>query len=389
MDARTPASLPIDSIIIGERHRRDLGDIAELAASIAEVGLLQPIAVTFDGHLIAGERRLRAVELLGWKTIPYTPIPINLGQIVRGEFAENTCRKDFTLSEAVAIKRALEPLERAKAKERMVAAHASPEKFSEQAKGNALDKVATVAGVHRTTLAKAEAVVDAAEAEPEKFGPLLEQMDRTGRVNGVYRRLKIARQAEAIRAEPPPLPGNGPYRVIVADVPWPYEKRDEDPSQRGALPYLTGSLADICKLPVPSIAAPDCILWFWVTNHHLREAFTVLDAWGFEQRTILTWVKDKMGCGDWLRGQTEHCLMCIRGKPIVTLTNQTTVLHAPVRGHSVKPVEFYDLVEPLCPAPRYADLFSRYRHNDKWDCHGDEAPPHPLDISPCLRRAAS
>ena len=375
MDARTPASLPIDSIIIGERHRRDLGDIAELAASIAEVGLLQPIAVTFDGHLIAGERRLRAVELLGWKTIPYTPIPINLGQIVRGEFAENTCRKDFTLSEAVAIKRALEPLERAKAKERMVAAHASPEKFSEQAKGNALDKVATVAGMHRTTLAKAEAVVDAAEAEPEKFGPLLEQMDRTGRVNGVYRRLKIAKQAELIRAEPPSLPGIGPYRVIVADVPWPYEVRDEDPSRRGVRPYATMSIADIRATKVSDIAHEDCILWLWVTNHHMREAYELLCAWGFDPKTILTWAKDKMGMGDWLRGQTEHCIMAVRGKPVVTLTNQTTLLHAPVRGHSVKPVEFYDLVESLCPAPRYADLFSRYRHNDKWDCHGDEAPP--------------
>ena len=414
MDARTPASLPIDSIIIGERHRRDLGDIAELAASIAEVGLLQPIAVTFDGHLIAGERRLRAVELLGWKTIPYTPIPINLGQIVRGEFAENTCRKDFTLSEAVAIKRALEPLERAKAKERMVAAHASPEKFSEQAKGNALDKVATVAGVHRTTLAKAEAVVDAAEAEPEKFGPLLEQMDRTGRVNGVYRRLKIAKQAELIRAEPPSLPGIGPYRVIVADVPWPYEVRDEDPSRRGVRPYATMSIADIRATKVSDIAHEDSILWLWVTNHHMREAYELLRAWDFEPKTILTWAKDKMGMGDWLRGQTEHCIMAVRGKPVVTLTNQTTLLQAPMRGHSVKPKEFYDLVEKLCPAPRYADLFSRYRHNDKWDCHGDEAPPgeawatpfdYPkldesapkpeppppddgLDIPSCVRRAA-
>src|SRR5262245_12970959 len=112
------ASLPIDSIITGERHRRDLGDIEALAASIAEVGLLQPIAVTFDGHLIAGERRLRAVKLLGWKSVPYTQIPLNLDQIVRGEFAENTQRKDFTLSEAVAIKRALEPMEKAAAKER-------------------------------------------------------------------------------------------------------------------------------------------------------------------------------------------------------------------------------------------------------------------------------
>jgi MT-A70 len=213
------------------------------------------------------------------------------------------------------------PEPRAAAKARM----GSPEKFSDLSKGNALDKVAKATGVHRTTLAKAEAIVDVAEAEPERFGKLLADMDRTGRANGVYRRFKVMRQAALIRAEPPPLPGHGPYRCITADVPWPYEKRDEDPSHRAALPYLTSSLADICKLSVASIAAADCILWFWVTNHHMREAFMVLDAWGFEQKTILTWIKDKMGRGDWLRGQTEHCLMCTRGKPVVELTNQTTV----------------------------------------------------------------
>src|SRR6516225_3046749 len=114
-------TIAIEAIKVGERHRRDLGDIEGLAASIAEVGLLQPIALTFDGYLIAGERRLRAVQLLGWRTIPYTLIPLNLNQIVRGEFAENTCRKDFTPSESVAIKRALEPLEKAAAKERQAA----------------------------------------------------------------------------------------------------------------------------------------------------------------------------------------------------------------------------------------------------------------------------
>jgi N6-adenosine-specific RNA methylase IME4/ParB-like chromosome segregation protein Spo0J len=366
-------SLPIDSIIVGERHRRDLGDIAALAESIAEVGLLQPIAVTFDGHLIAGERRLRAVEMLGWKTIPYTPIPINLDQIVRGEFAENTCRKDFTLSEAVAIKRALEPLERARAKERMLSGKPS-EKFSEGAKGNALDKVAVVVGKHRTTIAKAEAVVDAAEAEPERFGKLLADMDRTGRVNGVFRRLKIAKQAEAIRAEPPPLPGNGPYRVIVVDVPWPNKNRSDDPSRR-TVDYPTMTVAEICALPIASIMHADCVVWFWTTNFYMREAFEALDGYGLERKTILTWAKPRhSGLGDWLFGQTEHAILAVRGKPVVTLTNQTTLLHAPVRGHSVKPKEFYDLVESLCPAPRYADLFSRYRHNDKWDCHGDEIP---------------
>ncbi len=107
----------------------------------------------------------------------------------------------------------------------------------------------------------------------------------------------------------------------------------------------------------------------------MREAFTVLDAWGFKQKTILTWAKDRMGTGDWLRGQTEHCLLAVRGKPVVELTNQTTLLHGPLRANSQKPVEFYDFIERLCPAPRYAYLFSRYGHNEKWDCHGDEAPP--------------
>jgi N6-adenosine-specific RNA methylase IME4 len=213
--------------------------------------------------------------------------------------------------------------------------------------------------------------------KPSPTALALEDRDRTGRANGVYRRLKIAKQAELIRAEPPPLPGNGPYRVIVADPPWPYEKRSEDPSHQGAIPFVKMSITEICAVNVASIAHEDCLLWLWVTNHHMREAFALLDAWGFSQKTILTWAKDRQGTGDWLLGQTEHCLMAVRGKPIVTLRNQTTLLCAARRAHSQKPVEFYDLVETLCPAPRYADLFSRYRHNGNWDCHGDDAPtPH-------------
>jgi ParB/RepB/Spo0J family partition protein len=362
-------AMRVDAIRVGARHRKDMGDLDGLAASMAELGLLQPVVVRPDGKLIAGERRIRAAEQLGWATIPINVV--DLDAVVRGEFAENSCRKDFTLSEAVAIKRAIEPLERAAAKERMLAGRPS-ENFS---KGRALDNVAKVVGKHRTTIARAEAIVDAAEAEPHKFGKLLEQMDDTGRVNGVYRRLKIAKQAELLRAEPPPLPGNGPYRVAVIDLPWPYEERADDPSHRGVRPYSTMSIAAMCALPVPSIMHADSILWLWTTNYYMRHAYEVLDAWGFGPKTILTWAKNKMGNGDWLRGQTEHCILAVRGKPVVTLTNESTLLRAPVRAHSQKPPEFYDLVESLCPAPRYCELFSRRRHSERWDCHGDEAPP--------------
>ena len=318
---------------------------------------------------------MKACTQLGWSHVPVTVI--DLDKVVLGELAENIGRKDFTPSEVVAITEAVRKRERELARRRQTLGKVSTRSDAGKTRDK-LDKITTPLGLSARTLEKARAVVAAADAEPSKYGKLKDVMDRTGRVNGVFRQLKIARQVEAIQAGPPPLPGNGPYRVIVADPPWSYEKRSEDPSHR-PMPYPSMSLESIRALDVASLAHDDCILWLWTTNAHIRDAFTVLDAWGFEHKTILTWGKDHhrktgYGLGDWLRGQTEHCLMATRGKPTVTLTNQTTLLLAPAGRHSEKPVEFYDFVESLCPAPRYAYLFSRYRHNDRWDCHGDEAP---------------
>ena len=140
------------------------------------------------------------------------------------------------------------------------------------------DIVAKKVGLSGKTLERAEAVVTAARADPERFGKLAEDMDRTGLVNGPYKRLKVAMQAEKLRAEPPPFPGNGPYRVITADPPWPCEVRQEDPSHRATHPYPQMSIAQICALPVGSMAHADSVLWLWTTNHHVRQALAVVDA---------------------------------------------------------------------------------------------------------------
>jgi N6-adenosine-specific RNA methylase IME4 len=281
---------------------------------------------------------------------------------LRIEIEENIQRKDFTESELGAIQRALiDELSKPEMKRqgaRTDLTCTAQDRTSSTRRQNTTEKVAKLFGESERTVQRRLDVLSAAEAEPERFGKLVADMDRTGRVAGPYKRLKVARQAAAIHAEPPPLPGNGPYRVIVADPPWPYEKRDEDPSHRGVLPYLSMPIAQICALDVASIAHGDSVLWLWTTNAHMLEAYSVLDAWGFTRKTILTWGKDKMGLGDWLRGQTEHCLMAVRGKPVVQLTNQTTLLIAPVGEHSAKPREFYSMVEALCPASRYADVFS-------------------------------
>jgi ParB family chromosome partitioning protein len=55
----------IADIIVGKRHRREMGDISQLAKSIDDIGLLHPIVVDSNRNLIVGGRRLEAVKFLG------------------------------------------------------------------------------------------------------------------------------------------------------------------------------------------------------------------------------------------------------------------------------------------------------------------------------------
>jgi ParB-like chromosome segregation protein Spo0J len=182
--AAPPLAIPIDRIVIGERHRRDLGDIDGLAKSIWAVGLLHPIVIDTHGRLIAGERRLNAARQLGWAEVPVRVV--NLDQIVLGEFAENAQRKDFLPSEIDAIRRTIEPIEREAARQRM-SEGGKVGKISTPS-GKTRDKVGAFAGVSGRTVEKIAAIVTAAEAEPQRFRPLVEQMDRTRKVDSAYRR---------------------------------------------------------------------------------------------------------------------------------------------------------------------------------------------------------
>jgi hypothetical protein len=81
---------------------------------------LTPFVVSSNGWLRAVRRRLEAVRQLGWKTVPvYVRDDLKgLLQRLQAERDENTCRKDFTKSEAVALGKELEKLERKEAVQR-------------------------------------------------------------------------------------------------------------------------------------------------------------------------------------------------------------------------------------------------------------------------------
>ena len=204
-----PAVRLISAITVGDRYRKDMGDLDALAASIREHGLLHPVVITVDGTLVAGERRLRACALLGWKHVPVTVVDVP--DLLRAERDENEVRKAFAPAEAVAIGRVIEQQAEAANKERRraiaaKAGRASAEKHygpkpmeSDMTKifghveplpGTTLSAVARAVGMSEVTYSRAKAVVKAAEADPAAFGDLAEQMDRTGQVHGAYNTLR-------------------------------------------------------------------------------------------------------------------------------------------------------------------------------------------------------
>ena len=85
------------------------------------------------------------------------------------------------------------------------------------------------------------------------------------------------------------------------------------------------------------------------------------------------------GTGEWLRGQTEHCLLAIRGKPVFLHGSHSTALEAARREHSRKPEEFYALVEATSPGSK-VELFARERRNG-WQAFGNQTDKfyHPID----------
>lgn len=109
----------IDKVVVGDRIRKDFGDIEELADDIKENGLINPPVINKSYVLLAGERRLRACKLLGWPTIEVRMMDTRDAEHeLNIEISENDVRKGFSKSERLDYIQRLYRIEQAKAKER-------------------------------------------------------------------------------------------------------------------------------------------------------------------------------------------------------------------------------------------------------------------------------
>ncbi|MEC0170288.1 ParB N-terminal domain-containing protein [Paenibacillus graminis] len=137
--------IEISKIKVTDRIRQDFSGIEELAQDIAENGLINPIVVTPDYQLIAGERRLRAHRHLGRKQVEVSIMEVrDYAHQLRLEISENEHRRDFTFSERIVYAKKVEELERIKAKDRISASE--KENLPDGSKGQVRDIVAEQSG---------------------------------------------------------------------------------------------------------------------------------------------------------------------------------------------------------------------------------------------------
>jgi ParB-like chromosome segregation protein Spo0J len=196
----------IKNVKIGNRFRKDIGDVSDLVDSIKNNGLLHPISISKDGTLVAGSRRIEAFKKLGMERIPATIIDIPIKE--DGEIDENRIRKDFTPEEMVAVKKYLDTREiNLKSETQIKPGSNKPPSMNTQGQPKfghpkRTKRIAKAVGTSDTSLRKLEVLHDAASNEPKLFGDLWQKVNSNKMsTDKAFRTYKRISQREQLRKE--------------------------------------------------------------------------------------------------------------------------------------------------------------------------------------------
>jgi 16S rRNA G966 N2-methylase RsmD len=194
--------ISIKDIIIGNRFRKEVGDISGLANSIKNNGLIHPISITRNGNLVAGRRRIEAFKNLGLEQIPAFKIDINI--LENGEIDENSVRKNFTPEEMIAVKKYLDSREINLESESQIkpGSNKPPSRNNQGHPNFGLPKrskrIAKAIGISDTNLRKLEILHEAASNDSELFGDLWHKVNAskisTNKAFNTYKRISQRNQ---------------------------------------------------------------------------------------------------------------------------------------------------------------------------------------------------
>lgn len=180
------------------------------------------------------------------------------------------------------------------------------------------------------------------------------------------------------------------YSIIYCDPCWKYSNVNTGGSFNSGSEnhYPTMSIEELCALDVESLVEESAFMFMWVTGPLLLsgEAAQVMNAWGFEPKTIaFVWVKTNAdgspvnGLGFYTRSCVEYVILGKRGRPEVFShgvrqlieTEEPITLKLPRLRHSEKPPEVRNRIVELCGDFKRLEMFSRHEIKD-WDRHGNQ-----------------
>lgn len=160
------------------------------------------------------------------------------------------------------------------------------------------------------------------------------------------------------------------FGTVYADPPWQYGNQ----ATRAATSnhYGTMTVDEIAAMPVGKVTDQNAHLHLWTTNAFLFESKRVIEAWGFEYKSCLIWVKPSIGLGNYWRVSHEFLLLGVRGDcPFPDGERKhMSWIHAKRGKHSSKPNKVRGLIEKVSPGNRL-ELFGRGAV-DGWTVLGDQ-----------------
>ena len=166
---------------------------------------------------------------------------------------------------------------------------------------------------------------------------------------------KTSREAIAWKKVSDP---KGQYDLILCDPPWQYDF-SETGNREIENQYPTMTVEELENLKIP--LSDDCVLFLWATAPKLREAISMIDAWGFQYKTHAIWDKTKIGMGYWFRGQHELLLVATRGNvsPPEQSDRVSSIFTEARTRHSAKPSCVYEWIESAFPNLTKCEMFCR------------------------------
>jgi N6-adenosine-specific RNA methylase IME4 len=211
-----------------------------------------------------------------------------------------------------------------------------------------------------------------AQKHPEVFDRLVDDgtinsaMSR-GDISKVLRLLRVAEDEERVLALKPRA---GKFRTLILDPAWEYDWLSI--AGRAKPGYAMQTIDQLYELDVKQWAEEDgCHLYCWTTNNFMSVASKLIEHWGFQHRTVITWLKPPpFGLGSYFRNSTEHVLFATLGETTTRPAAASIPTHfeAPRGEHSEKPEKFYEIVRAAsfppygegnqrAPRPDFVNLF--------------------------------